>query len=51
MSFELWLAYAIAATVIILIPGPTVLLVITQSASHGRSAALPLVLGVSHVIL
>ena len=46
MNVELWLAYSAAATIIILIPGPTVLLVITQSVTHGRSAALPLVLGV-----
>ncbi len=46
MAFELWLAYAIAATIIIVIPGPTILLVITQSLIHGKAATLPLVLGV-----
>ena len=46
MALEIWLAYALAATVIIVIPGPTILLVITQSLSHGKMATVPLVLGV-----
>ncbi len=46
MTVEIWLAYAIAATVIIIIPGPTILLVVTQSLTHGRPATIPLVLGV-----
>ena len=46
MALEIWLAYALAATVVSIIPGPTILLVITQSVAHGRSAALPLVAGV-----
>ena len=47
MAFELWLAYTVAATVIIIIPGPTILLVIVQSLIHRRRSALPLVLGVT----
>ena len=46
MTFEVWLAYAIAATIIVVIPGPTILLVITQSLAHGKPATIPLVLGV-----
>ncbi|NKB75625.1 MAG: LysE family translocator [Gammaproteobacteria bacterium] len=46
MLFETWLTYAIAAFVIIIIPGPTILLVITQSMTYGIKAAIPLVLGV-----
>ena len=46
MIFEVWLAYAIAATIIVVIPGPTILLVITQSLAHGKQATVPLVLGV-----
>ena len=47
MAFEIWLGYAVAATVIIIIPGPTILLVIVQSLIHSRRSALPLVLGVT----
>ena len=47
MAFEMWLGYAVAATVIIIIPGPTILLVIVQSLIHSRRSALPLVLGVT----
>ena len=46
MALEIWLAYALAAAVVTVIPGPTILLVITQSVAHGRAAALPLVAGV-----
>ena len=46
MPLELWLAYALAATIIIIIPGPTILLVVTQSIAHGKPAAVPLVVGV-----
>ncbi|MEM7193652.1 MAG: LysE family translocator [Pseudomonadota bacterium] len=47
MLFETWLAYAVAATVIIVIPGPTVLLIVSQAMRHGYAAALPLVAGVA----
>ncbi len=47
MLFGTWLAYAIAAFVIIIIPpGPTILLVVTQSMAQGIKAAIPLVVGV-----
>ncbi len=46
MAFEIWLAYLLVATVVVVIPGPTILLVITQSVAHGRPAALPLAAGV-----
>ena len=47
MAFETWLAFLAAATVLLLIPGPTILLVIGQSLGGGRRAALPLVAGVA----
>ena len=47
MSFELWLAFAAASTALLLIPGPTVLLVISYALSHGRRAALATVAGVA----
>ncbi len=36
MSLDVWLAYCLAASVLLLIPGPTVLLVVSQSLAHGR---------------
>ena len=47
MPLELWLAYVATSVVVLAIPGPTVLLVLGYSISHGRPAALPLVAGVT----
>ncbi|MFH2132139.1 MAG: LysE family translocator [bacterium] len=47
MSFEIWLAFVAAATVILVIPGPTIILVISQAIAHGRRATIPLVTGVT----
>lgn len=47
MSFEIWLAYTIAATVLLMIPGPTILLVISQSLAHGRKIVPAAVAGVT----
>ena len=46
MSFDIWLAYTVAAFIIIILPGPTILLVVTRSIHHGITAAIPLVIGV-----
>lgn len=46
MSLELWLAYAAASTVLVMIPGPTVLLVVAYALGAGRKTALWTVLGV-----
>ena len=40
------LAFVMATALIVATPGPTVLLVITQAASHGPRSVLPLVAGV-----
>ena len=40
MSFELWLAFVAASTALLLIPGPTVLLVLSYALSKGRGVAL-----------
>lgn len=45
MHLETWLAYVAAYTMICLIPGPSVLMVLGQSVSRGRGAALYCVLG------
>ena len=40
MSFEHWLAFAVASAILVAIPGPTVLLVVSYALGHGRRAAL-----------
>ncbi len=47
MSIEIWSAFVIASTVLLIIPGPTILTVISYSMSHGHRAKLPLVLAVA----
>lgn len=47
MPLELWLAYVATSAVVLAIPGPTILLVLSYSIAHGRQAALPLVAGVA----
>lgn len=46
MSLELWITYAVAATLILIVPGPTIILVISQAATHGRKSVFPLSAGV-----
>ena len=47
MSFELWLAFVAASTALLLIPGPTVLLVLSYALSKGRSVAVACAGGVA----
>lgn len=47
MSFELWLAFCAAAMLVLIIPGPTVALVIGYALGEGRRAALAIVAGVA----
>ncbi|MEM7777688.1 MAG: LysE family translocator [Pseudomonadota bacterium] len=47
MAMETWLAFAFASAVLLAIPGPTVLLVVSYSLGHGWRAALPSVVGVT----
>ncbi|MDM0004227.1 LysE family translocator [Variovorax sp. J22G73] len=47
MPFELWLAFVAASAVMLVIPGPTILTVISYSMSHGRRANVPLVAAVA----
>lgn len=47
MSFEQWLAFAGASAVLLAIPGPTILLVISYALGHGRRAAGATVTGVA----
>ena len=47
MGFEVWLAFVAASSVVLVIPGPTILTVISYSASHGNRANAALVAGVA----
>ena len=47
MPFELWLAYVATSSIVLAIPGPTILLVLSFSITHGRKATLPVVAGVA----
>lgn len=47
MSIEIWLAFVAASAVLLAIPGPTVLLVISYALGHGRRAAAATVTGVA----
>ena len=47
MSIEPWLAFVAASAVLLIIPGPTILTVISYSMAHGRRANVPLVAAVA----
>ena len=46
MSLNVWIAYIFTTTVILIIPGPTIILVISQAVTHGRKSVVPLATGV-----
>lgn len=47
VSIEIWVAFVLAAMIVLIIPGPTIILVISQAIAHGRRAVVPLVVGVT----
>jgi threonine/homoserine/homoserine lactone efflux protein len=47
MPLDLWLAFVAASTALLLIPGPTVLLVLSYALSKGRSVAVASASGVA----
>ncbi|MCF6430517.1 LysE family translocator [Leisingera sp. MMG026] len=47
MDFQIWLAFVAASTALLLIPGPTVLLVLSYAMSQGKRVALATVGGVA----
>jgi threonine/homoserine/homoserine lactone efflux protein len=47
MSLEAWLAFSIASAVLVIIPGPTVLLVVSYALGQGWRSALPTAVGVA----
>lgn len=47
MSLDLWLAFVAASTALLLIPGPTVLLVLSYALSQGKRVAIASATGVA----
>ncbi|MEL7215477.1 MAG: LysE family translocator [Pseudomonadota bacterium] len=47
MPFDLWLAFVAASIALLLIPGPTVLLVLSYALNRGRTVAVRTALGVA----
>ena len=47
MAVELWAAFVLASCVMLIIPGPTILTVISYSVAYGRRANVPLVAAVA----
>src|ERR1700760_1574850 len=47
MTIEIWLAFVAAAMILLVIPGPTVLLVVSHALGQGWRAALPMAAGVA----
>ncbi len=47
MTFETWLAFSAASAVLLVIPGPTILLVVSYALGQGWRAALPMSIGVA----
>lgn len=47
MSIELWLAFVGASAILLVLPGPTILTVISYSVAHGRRANAALVTAVA----
>lgn len=47
MDFHTWLAFAAASTALLLIPGPTVLLVLSYAISQRKRVAVATVAGVA----
>ena len=47
MSFELWLAFTVASSALLAVPGPTVLLVVSYALGRGKSSGWATVPGVT----
>ena len=47
MSIQLWFAFVAASALLLVIPGPTLLPVLSDSMAHGRRANVPLVAAVA----
>src|SRR5918992_148942 len=47
MPFETWAAFAAATSILLIIPGPTILLVVSYALGQGWRTALPMAIGVA----
>ena len=47
MSLEIWAAFAAASAILLIIPGPTILLVVSYALGQGWRSALPMAFGVA----
>ena len=47
MTFETWIAFVAASAVLLVIPGPTILLVVSYALGQGWRTALPMAVGVA----
>jgi threonine/homoserine/homoserine lactone efflux protein len=47
MTIETWLAFAAASAVLLIVPGPTILLVVSYALGQGWRTALPMSVGVA----
>lgn len=47
MNLEMWLAFTLASSILLIIPGPTILTVISYSVSHGYRVKVPLIIAVA----
>lgn len=47
MNIELWIAFVAASSILLIIPGPTILTVISYSISHGHRVKIPLICAVA----
>lgn len=46
MTIQTWTAFVVAAGIILIVPGPTVIAVISHALTQGRKAVVPLMIGV-----
>ncbi len=46
MTIEVWIAFVLTSSVILMVPGPTIIFVVSQSLINGRKSTVPLVAGV-----
>ncbi|MGG5574425.1 LysE family translocator [Vibrio diazotrophicus] len=46
MSIHIWLTFVLTASLILIIPGPTIIYVVGQSLKYGHKASVPLSIGV-----
>ncbi|MGL6209197.1 MAG: LysE family translocator [Paracoccaceae bacterium] len=47
MAIETWLGFVLASSVLLIIPGPTILLVMSHALGQGMRTAMPLAIGVA----